>query len=239
MKVLAAALLCAAGVAPAGAADFFDTSKSDQFLDIGFRLGVNTSNFTVDDGVFNSWNKNSWGTGFDAGVVASLNIRDYLAIQPGLFFESRSGSYSYITRYYTAVADPENPAILTRQANDYVQVGNTRTYNILIPIVANVRFNVTDDVRWSVDFGPYFNFRLKKSGSCRRPDFKEDILSGHRFVKAESNAFDFGFKMGCGLNIKQHYYIGVHYLAGALDVWKTSSMGGRNKGWQFTIGYDL
>ena len=51
--------------------------------------------------------------------------------------------------------------------------------------------------------------------------------------------FEVGLKMGTGLNIFKHYYVGVHYVAGLRDVYKVKGFGGRNKTWSFVLGYDF
>ena len=57
---------------------------------------------------------------------------------------------------------------------------------------------------------------------------------------------DFGIKMGTGLQVLGHYYVGAHYLAGCIDAWKdrsignvTKTYGGVTKAWVFTLGYDF
>lgn len=213
---------------PASASDFFSTAVPEQPFSLGVRVGLNTSNRTVDKDVFNLWNSNSWGTGFDAGVVADINIRDYIAIQPGFFYQSRSGNFTY--------SDLLMPSENTQLQN--TQFGHTRSYHFNIPILASLRFNVTDDVRWSVDFGPYLDFRLGSSETQKIMHISYNPADPG-YVEAKKNTFDFGIKIGTGLNILHHYYVGVHYMAGALDVWKTPELGGRNKCWQFTVGYDF
>ena len=46
-------------------------------------------------------------------------------------------------------------------------------------------------------------------------------------------------KFGSSLTILNHYTVGFDYLAGWLDAWKGDTLGGRNKGWVFYIGYDF
>lgn len=211
--------------------DFFSTQKPVDVFNIGVRVGVNTSNSNIGKDVFNLWNVNSWGTGFDAGVVVDLNIKDYFSIQPGLFFESRSTRYAYSDVYVD-----ENDEL-----SSFNQFGKTISYNFNIPILASVKFNITGNLKWSVDFGPYFNIRL---GDLGGDEVLYPVVTEHGvdYNKAKYKPFDFGFKMGTGLRIRKHYYIGVHYMAGALGVWKKNSnvnLGGRNKGWVFSAGYDF
>jgi hypothetical protein len=112
-------------------------------------------------------------------------------------------------------------------------VGHNRRYVFTIPVVASFHFNITNDLRWNVDFGPYISFNTHAKENNLNVDY--DAL---RPVTAELNGVDAGFKMGTGLNILRNYYVGVHYLAGVTNAWK-NGVGGRNKAWTFTIGYDF
>ena len=151
MKRIALAILFVLVAMNATAADFFSTEKSDDLFTFGVRAGINTSNRTVNKDAAGSYNFQSWGTGFTAGVTASLNIRDYLSIEPGLFFESRSGHSSFTS---DAIPTAEGLCYVTQSAHRH-------TYNLNIPVLASIRFNVTKDVRWHIDFGPYVGFTLK------------------------------------------------------------------------------
>lgn len=246
MRKILCLLAATAITAGAQASDFFDTGRPASLFDLGVQIGVNTSNRTVNKEIFNLWNNNSWGTGFDLGVTADINFRDYISLQPGFFFESRSGSYAYAFNYINEALEP----------SELSQFGKVRSYNFTIPIMASVHFNVTDDLRWNVEIGPYFQIVLKNAkGSgfmydsdmnftTTDPEVKpvraEDNNSAAnptKFMSSHADNFDFGFKFGTSLTLKRHYSIGVHYMAGCLDVWKEDALGGRNKAWVFTIGY--
>lgn len=219
------------------AADFFSTEKSDDLFTFGVRVGVNTSNRTVNKDAAGSYNFQSWGTGFTAGVTASINIRDYLSIEPGLFFESRSG-------HSTFTSDP----IDTDLGICYVtQSAHRHTYNLNIPVLASLRFNITKDLRWHVDFGPYVGFMLKsklenKELLSTRPD-----LDNEAPFTAKPAPVDFGFKMGTAFELYKKYYIGIHYEAGAVKAYRDQSLGGgmeriyggRTKAWNFTVGLNF
>ena len=228
-KIILSAALLFAGFGAAQAEDFFSTSDADQLFNLGVRVGVNTSNRTVKNTVANIWNVNSWGTGFDAGVVADINFKNYISIQPGFFYESRSGAFAYQSAAYNDAGDP------------YVktQVGKGREYLFTVPIVASVHFNIIDELRWNVDFGPYMQFKLKSTFDGKF-SYPEPTLNGGigYFGDVKTSRFDLGFKMGTGLDIYKHYYVGVHYLAGLTHAWKLPS-GGKNKSWMFTVGYDF
>ncbi len=132
--------------ASSNAADFFSTETPEQLFNLGIRLGVNTSNRTVGSENMPGYNVQGWGTGFDLGVVADINIRDYLSIQPGAFFESRSNTYTFINM--VPVYGASTDELMT-------QAGTFNSYALTIPVLGSVRFNITDDIRWNIDFGPY------------------------------------------------------------------------------------
>lgn len=229
LKQLRAVLLTALCISSTAAysADFFDTSIPEKAFTLGARIGVNTSNRTITKNVFDRWNQNSWGTGFDLGVIADIHVRDYLAIQPGIFFQSRSGTHTYVNTVFTGAENLRT---------EMVQYGHDRSYAFNVPILCSVRFNISDDVRWSVDLGPYFSFIMKNDVDQASLPIDPQTLSVQE-VKARN--FDVGVKMGCGLNICEHYYFGIHYLAGGMHPWKLADLGGKNKAWSFTIGYDF
>lgn len=237
MKRFLIGAVCAATGLLTQAADFFSTEKCDELFTIGARLGVNTSNRTIGDEAYpDCYHHEGWGTGIDVGAVVSINIRDYLAIQPGLFFESRSGSYTLMgTAAGSGVSD---------KAGEIAQSGKSRSYNFTIPVMAIFRFNVTDEVRWNVEAGPYVAFVLDSKLSDKR--FIADGAINEPLFRQDAATVDFGFKMGTAIEIFDHYYVGAHYLAGCLPAWKdrkignvTKDFGGVTKGWVFTIGYNF
>lgn len=210
-------------------APFFDTDEPKNFFTFSARVGVNTSNKTFPNGNFTDWNKNGWGTGFNIGILANLNFKEYLTIQPGIFFETKSGSFSYVTQYLTLFNFPDT----------YFEVGTTHDYDITVPVMGNIKFNVASNVKWIVEFGPYIQFRLKSKGYDKLLVIHRPWLGArYETYVPELNNFDFGFKMGSGLRFCQHYYVGFHYLAGVCNAWKNPA-GGKNKSWEFSIGYDF
>lgn len=229
-KILAAITLTAATLLPASAQDFFSTDDADQLITYGARIGLNTSNRTISNTAATIWNQNAWGTGFDLGAVVNINIKNFISVQPGFFYESRSGSFAYQSSVYSGVAEP---TVLT-------QVGKGREYLFTIPVVGSLHFNVLDELRWNVDFGPYFQIKLKSTFDGKFV-YPQPTVSGaiEYFDDAKTSRCDLGLKMGTSLDIYQHYYVGVHYLAGLCHAWSPGRLGGHNKAWVFTIGYNF
>ena len=215
------------------AQQFFDTSDSEKFFTFGGRLGFNTSNRTFPSGSYSNMIFTSWGTGFNAGVVANLNFKEYISLQPGFFYESRSGNLVNIVDYYTGASNTSS------NRETHYEKDHLRAYYFTIPVMGVLKFNLAENIKWNVEFGPYLQFCLKESG-------QNDVAILYRMPQgiaynlyyAKHNSVDFSLKMGMGLQFYQHYYVGVHYLAGICNVWNQPS-GGRNKSWMFTIGYDF
>lgn len=230
--ISAALLLGICGSSAAFGADFFDKGPASSMLGLGLRLGINTTTRNLDKKVFDTWNHNSWGTGVDVGVVANINFRNYLTIQPGIFFESRSGKYTYIN-----VAGYDAQGV----AEYMTQYGKDRSYNFTVPVMVSIHFNLSDDIRWDVEAGPYFQFVMKNSvdGDFNYPVYTNPDANPADYIPIEGRKFDFGMKFGTGLRILDHYLFAIHYEAGWLDAWKESRLGGRNKGWVFSVGYDF
>lgn len=214
----------------AGAENFLSTKAADKLMSLGVRFGVNTSNRTFSQDYFQQWNVNSWGTGVDAGVVYDLNLRDFFTLQPGFFFESRSGNYAYAQDYYQ-----------NGTADKFTEMGHYRNYNFTVPVMVSFRFNITESLRWAVEAGPYAQFQLHSSDNGKitviDPQSSSSDVLRARTAKTESS--DFGLKAGSGLIINKKYSLNIHYLAGCKNVWKEPHAGGRNKTWTFTVGYEL
>lgn len=222
--------LCLSVFSTAFAQDFLSAEQPDRLFGIGLRLGVNTSNRTFSHDYFQQWNVNSWGTGLEAGVVLDLNMRDFFTLQPGFFFESRSGNYAYAQDYYEA-----------GEINKFTEMGHYRTYNFTVPVMASFRFNITESLRWAIEVGPYAQFKLHASDNDKITviEPQESTSSPIYSQAAQSTFFDFGAKIGTGLIINRKLSFNVHYLAGTKNVWKDPHKGGKNKAWTFTLGYEL
>ena len=242
MKKAFLGALCALAISStasftASAAEFFNTDKSPELFSFGVRMGVNTTNRTIKDAAFpDCYNHEDWGTGFDLGVVANIQFRDYLSLQPGFFFESRSGSYTLLgTRAASKLPD---------DGSEIAQAGKHNSYNFTIPVMAVIGFNVTDDIRWNVEAGPYVAFVL--NSKLRDKHFVVNGPSTEPLFSQKAAPVDFGFKLGSAIELFRHYYFGVHYMAGCVSAWRdlkvdnyTKTFGGCTKGWMFTIGYTL
>lgn len=232
-------VLLTSGVTTAQAVPFLSADRPERLFTLGVRAGFNTSNTTVGDRVFDRWNVNSWGLGTQLGAVATLHFRDWIGVQPGFFFETRTGFHSYDFATVTP----------TGQTSHASQFGHSRTYHFTVPVMASAAFNITDMLRLTAEAGPYVSFMVGSgdSDSMYVPygtpsvDNQGAVIntSASGVTLSERRRFDAGLKAGAGLVWNRHWSVSVHYLAGGGSPWKPDGLGGRLKSWQFSLGYDF
>lgn len=122
------------------------------------------------------------------------------------------------------------------EKDNFIQIGDYRIYNFVIPVMASFRFSIADNLKWLVEAGPYAQFKLHATDADKIEVISQD--SGGSINK-ESAKSDFGVKMGTGIMLNNKYSFSIHYMAGATNVWKAPYEGGKNKAWTFTLGYDF
>lgn len=250
-RILWAVALMLVAAVPESKAIELDTGNPEKPFALGVRVGANCSNLSNNytSSMYNvTSSDNQWKAGFMAGVVFDLNIKKYLVLQPGFFFETRANDYRL------TMVDRDMPSVTD------VNGSYSSTY-FKIPLVMSFRLQFTPKVEWQVDFGPYFQFGLGGSEkfnvySLSAPEktddagfpyvevntvdgrYKRDYFGGDGFVRD----YDWGFKMGTGMLLMEHYYVGIHYEAGCRNVMKPvegsrRDVNGHNKAWDFTVGY--
>ena len=229
LLILLIGLVVMANFGEIKAQPLLDPSDPAKFVTFSARLGFNTSNRTFPSGHYNLWNKDSWGTGINVGGMANLNFKEYLTVQPGIFLESRSGDYAYLTEYLDFFEAGDN----------YYEMGHLSSFCVTVPVMGVFKLNIAEKIKCTAELGPYFQFIVSEKGQNNVTVlYRLPSSTGYSQYKAQQRKYDIGVKMGGGLLFYDHYYIGVHYLAGACNAWTLPS-GGKNKSWMFTIGYEI
>lgn len=243
LAIAATAMLAQAQSAPA-----IDKSRPEKTVTFGLRAGMNSS------GIKTNYISRQpeliqsnfyWHSGLQVGAVADLNLRRYLAVETGIFWER----HGYDAAMMAATAK-----------EDYMGSQFTRVrYNVLsIPILLSVRLNILSNAVWNIDFGPYFSYGF--SGSKEMDSyiaFAEDngeLVFDHNITKPKYfdadpkdflavNRFDWGAKIGTGLTFFNHYTIGVYYQHSIKNLSKNYEGGAdyslRNCCWSVNLGYNF
>ena len=239
--IMAAIALC---VAPMQAQmTIIDKGRPSKLIQTGVRLGFNSANLATNyDKVFPSitWNHTQWRQGLSMGAIIDLNIRNFFAIQSGIYYKSVGNVYHYLIN-----RNEELVAIDGKWRGNYFEV----------PVLASFRLGVPELAQLQFDLGPYFatgfggkvkydiyenTEDVPSQPQINRHKVKADYFGDHGMV----HRFDWGVKFGGGLLVLQHYYIGAHYSYSCRNVLKDIDGGakrpkGHNKLWTFTFGYNF
>lgn len=236
MKKLVLAVFAVASVWLSAGAQLFSSAMPDRLFTLGVRAGVNTSNQTLAKDFLTGWNQNSWGTGFELGAVGNLNMRDFLTIQPGLFFETRSGSYVYESGVLNEASGMVGDVAGSMKMG--FQTGRYRDYRLTVPLMAVFWANVGPALQWNLHGGPYWSWTLHRHGDewLELPD--RDLIP-YGWIKARRNKYDWGLKLGTGIRVLRHLTLDVSYKWGLHRVWNHQQLGGRSKLWSVTAGVDF
>ena len=223
---------------PASQAIELDHYGSSDIIGIGVRAGVNSSNLSISYG--NAMDNtpmlsaHNWRTGVSGGIIIDVNIRSFFAIQTGVYADYRHCEYDAMTEIQDNYITHNSGRISTQ----YIQV----------PLLMSLRMRCNAVTQMQFDLGPYFAWQCggndkytseTYNGSERvapPATYKREVFGDEGYLRGH----DVGIKMGVGVLLDKHYYIGAHYLAGCRNMLKNKTYGdGINKEWQFTVGYNF
>lgn len=242
LATIAASAMLTCGALTAPAQTIIDTSAPSKVVNMGFRIGFNTSNLTTNfDEAYPQivWNHTQWRPGFTMGAVVDINLRNCFAIQSGLYFKSRNSDFHYL---------------INNMSLEAIE-GHWGAYYLEIPILASFRLGVAELAQAQIDLGPYF-----ATGFGGKVDYT--VYSTVRdtyfepYVEANSGKGDYfgdkgiarrgdwGLKFGLGFLVMQKFYIGAHYNFSCMNMMRdskeaTKRISGHNKAWTFTVGYNF
>ncbi len=172
----------------------------------GVRAGLNISNIKGEWMPGHSLDLKS-RAGFQIGAVVDLPIFNGFYVQPGLSFTTR-GARKKVTE------------------NDETEITKLQPFYMQIPVLASFRADVSPSVNVQVNVGPHLAIGL---GGKDKEEYtyngKTDKQDEPFFGKSEDNKprfgakrFDFGLSFGAGVTIKEHYYVGIQYDLGLINM---------------------
>ena len=226
-------------------ADFIDSSAPSQLVGIGLRRGINKSSTGINyHNIFSDLEigTKSWETGFDAGAVVNLNLREFFTIQPGFFFQNKSFDSMLV------MSVPSSTSFACRMTH-------SRYYYFSIPVMMSFRFNLSNNLKLLTEVGPYFSFgmggdtdfkeyaSIDQTGNISQ-QFTVDYFGDSNMKYVQMKKYDWGFKMGVGLMLWNRYSFGIYYNAGCRNIANDNDAymhraSAKNKQWTFTLGYDF
>lgn len=227
-------------MATASAQEIRDMFGSDQKggISYGVRAGLNVSKiagqYSPDSGDKLDFNSR---VGFQVGAVVDIPITNGFYVQPGLLFTTRGAKekFSYSEAGYSEETS-------TKYRPMYLQ----------IPVLASFRADVSESVNVQVHVGPHFAFGL--GGKCKDSYSDSDGLSESQkypfFGESTENEarfgakrFDFGLSFGAGVTLREHYYVGIVYDLGLVNMAIDKEWGKEakfhNRNFSIQLGYNF
>ncbi len=228
----------------AGEKPFFDTSRSDDFLEMELHAmaGATSVGHNYSDCIpaLDEMHVTP-GCGFGVGASVRFVIRDFLAIGTQTDFRI------YNNRYEMTLVTPSERTSTVYLLNHY--------YDVNFPVFASLRFNVADNVRWDVDGGAFFalgfggyqesdiyNAYINSLGqivtahvSEKHGYFKDDFPVIHNVAN-----FDVGLHLASSLVFNGHYTVGIAFQLGLRDLAYNTAVfepALRNRSCMFKFGY--
>ena len=213
------------GITATSAQSFGDMFGTDQKgkISYGVRAGLNISNIGGKYGPAQDLDLNS-RVGFQFGGVVDLPITNGFYVQPGLLFTTR-GAKEEIGGYKEKL----------------------RPMYLQIPVLGSFRADVSQSGNVQVNVGPHFAFGL---GGKEVYDDGETTVKSPFFGKSSENEdhfgakrFDFGLTFGAGVTFKEHYYVGIAYDLGLVNMAIEDEWGKEakfhNRNFSIQIGYNF
>lgn len=217
MKKLILIIACIACTMTAGAqrarsttSSFFSTERSDAPIRFGITAGVNFANMSYDvNGVSVSPDSR---TGFNVGLTVDIPLIESIYIKTGLGYTVK-GSKLEVGNY----EEKSSPAYLE------------------LPILASYRYDFSDAAQLQFNVGPYLAYGI--GGKVKVTDGSDEDEEDFFGDDSDTKRFDAGLHIGAGITVAQHYYLGVAYQWGWVNINEDSDLTVKNKNFMINLGY--
>lgn len=234
-KLFMLAAMFMMGITATSAQEIRDMFGTDQKGDIGYgvRVGLNISNINGEygPGPDGKLDLNA-RAGFQFGGVVDLPITNGFYIQPGLSFTTRGARQKQTIR-------------------EAKLVNSFRPMYLQIPVLASFRADVCDKLNVQVNVGPHFAMGLGgksvtkysaagESSTGKIPFFGKSSGDEEHFG---AQRFDCGLTFGAGVTFMKHYYVGIAYDLGLVNMAIDEELGKEtklhNRNFSIQIGYNF
>lgn len=184
----------------------------------GHALGsVKSDDYNIGDSDFGT------KVGFSIGAVADIKLSESFYLQPGLYYVNKG--------YKNKYEEKDN-------GSSYKATVKYGLHYFEIPVLASYRHSINNDIVLQGNFGPYIAVGLggkvknsldiegnlgavniESSSNTSYPAFGvSDKVDEER---GDLQRFDFGLSFGVGLTLKEHYYAGIKYDLGLVNMFNT------------------
>lgn len=213
MLILAAA---AFSISASAQTKYWDSSRPENRFTFGVRAGINTSKqYAIND---QSDHENRLG--FHAGLTADINIVRSFSVNTGVMYIQKGWKTDY----------SDNRGSVEKKDNaSYLE----------IPIQASYRVNLSDQVQFQLNIGPYFAFGLSGKQKVTNTFPNGDNYEIDSFDSDEGcKKFDCGIALGAAVTY-MHFYAGISYERGLTNVSNVANSNFQNGCIAVTLGYNF
>lgn len=171
--------------------------------------------------------------GFHLGVIVDLGLSEKFSIQPGLYYTTRGAKLE--------------------QSDDEEKY--TEKYNLSylqLPILASYKINLSDDIKWHINAGPYVAYGLggkvkwesSYDGESEKGDYKAFGVADEDSDedKGGLKRFDAGLSFGTGISFNKVYF-GLTYDLGLANIADKKAWGDdfklKNRNFAISVGYNF
>lgn len=197
-------------------------TASAQKLGFGVELGGNLSNIHSEATVLNSTVKETTDMklGFQVGAFADYSITDNLFVKAHLLF-------------------------ITKGGKDVVELGSMKTtitnnpMYITLPVVAGFGFEF-GGIKPFVNAGVYAAYGVTGKRTTKVEGSPLGIANGENssdFFNDNTDAFDFGVRVGAGVEFSKQFIIEFNYDLGLFDYASSDNYIAKNNTLSLTLGY--
>lgn len=245
--LVAAIILCIAS-ATAQRKPYFDTSRPDRVLTFGLRAGLNSS------GLANNYlsiqpnmiqDRFYWRMGGQIGGIVDLHIRNYFAIETGIFWENHGFDCA---------------AMAADSSDDYMGSVflNSRFNYLHFPVMLSFRLNLLPGLTGQLDLGAYYAYGIcgkkKQYTYMAFADEGGEMIFDKEYTKTDFfgasdkdllavRKSDIGAKAGIAFTLRKHYFLGVYYQKSLRNIAKQSegspNIKLKNCSWNVSLGYNF
>lgn len=183
------------------------TAKSQEKIQFGVKGGVNFTNMTSNDYLYDE----KFKTGLYLGATVEIPLSKKISIQPEIVYSSQGIKGKAFVNYPSTLPGTM-PIVNAEHKLDYIK----------IPVLAKL-YLVKN---FSFEIGPSFNFLVNDrftSDSYTQTDLAEK--------------FEFGGVIGLSYKVKSNFFVNTNYLIGFSNTLESPFENSKNYGFSAGIGY--
>jgi len=215
-KIMLLLAVMTLSMSAAAESKYWDGSRPDHLFTFGVRAGINFSKQYAMD----NQSDRSMRFGYQGGVTADINLARSFSINTGVFYIQKGWKTDY---------DDARGKIEKKDNASYIE----------IPLQASYRVNLSDQVQFQLNIGPYFAIGVSGKQKVTNTFANGDSYEIDSFDELEGGKkFDCGLAVGAAITVS-HVYFGIGYERGLMNVSRIENTKFQNGSIAISLGYNF